>query len=117
VDDAGDLRVRHGAEDDPPKLLKAAALAGKDEGPLPREVEDELERRALGVPLMAGGLLDQPVRRRLLMRAAHNVYSAFRAYRLKTTNDVDWSEQYPEQWKIVAEIEKEILTDDQSEPS
>jgi hypothetical protein len=74
-------------------------------------VADELERLAMGVPLMAGGLLDQPVRRRTLMRSAYNVYSAFRAYRTKNMRDVEWSERYPEAWMTVVEMEG-ILNDD-----
>lgn len=60
--------------------------------------------------------MDQPVRRRTLMRTAHNVYAAFRAHTQKSLSEAAWSEAYPDLWKIVAEVEKEILSGDQSEP-
>jgi hypothetical protein len=59
----------------------------------------------LGVPLAAGGLLEQPFGRTQRMLAAKTVYDAFRLYANSPLSDVEFSRRFPEAWEVVTHIE------------
>lgn len=105
MDGASYRRVHRGAEGDRPKLIRAAALAGKGQGPRPQAVNDAILCERLGIPLTAGGMLEQPAGRTGSMLAAKTVYDAFRLYTNSPLSDVEFSRQYPEAWEVVTGVE------------
>ncbi len=89
--------------------MRAAALAGKGEGPRPGAVNDALACERLGLPLVRGGLLDQPFARTQSMLAAKAAYDAIRLHAQSALSDVDFSKQYPDAWGMVTYIENIIF--------
>jgi hypothetical protein len=85
--------------------MRAAALAGRGQGPRPDAVSDAIACERLGVPLAAGGLLEQPFGRTQRMLAAQTVYDAFRLYANSPLSDVEFSRRFPEAWEVVTHIE------------
>jgi hypothetical protein len=85
--------------------MRAAALAGKGQGPRPSAVSDAIACERLGVPLATGGLLEQPFGRTQRMLAAKTIYDAFRLYATSPLSDVEFSRQFPQAWEMVTSIE------------
>ncbi len=85
--------------------MRAAALAGKGQGPRPAALNDALACERLGLPLVCGGLLDQPYARTQAMLAAKAIYDAFRLHTQSALSDVDFSKQYPDAWGVVTGLE------------
>ena len=88
--------------------MRAAALAGKGEGPRPQEVSDAFTSETLGVGLATGGLLDQPYRRTRAMLAAKNVFNVFKFYANYQESDVAFSRNYPDAWDVVTFWDKDL---------
>jgi hypothetical protein len=85
--------------------MRAAALAGKGQGPRPSALNDALACERLSLPLVRGGLLDQPYARTKAMLAAKAAFDAFRLHAQSAISDVDFSKQYPGAWELVTYIE------------
>ena len=92
-----------------PKLIRAAAQAGRGQGPRPSAVNDAISCERMGLPLVAGGVLDQPYARTQAMLAAKSTYDAFRHYVQSPLSDVDFSRQYPDVWELVTGLGGEAI--------
>jgi hypothetical protein len=68
-------------------------------------VDDAIASERLAIPLVAGGVLDQPYARTQRMLAAKSIYDAFRLYSNTPLSDVDFSRKYPEAWEVVTGLE------------
>ena len=88
--------------------MQAAAQAGRGRGPMPPAVADAIACEQLGLPLVAGGVLDQPYARTQAMLAAKTIYDAFRMYTQSALSDVEFSRRYPEAWEVVTGIEEPV---------
>lgn len=69
----------------------------------PRELEICFEWQRTHTPYHAGGQVDQPFALLHRMRAAHNVYTAIRAWK----DSQNWNElqrQEPELWSIIETV-------------
>ena len=86
--------------------MQAAAQAGRGRAPMPPAVADAIACESLGLPLVAGGVLDQPYARTQAMLAAKTIYDAFRVYTQSTLSDVEFSRQYPEAWEAITRMER-----------
>ena len=85
--------------------MQAAAQAGRGRGPMPPAVADAIACESLGLPLVAGGVLDQPYARTQAMLAAKAVYEAFRMYTQSALSDVEFSRQHPGAWEMITRME------------
>ena len=70
---------------------------------------DAIACERLGIPLVAGGVLEQPYARSQRMLAAKAVYDAFRLYSNSPLSDVDFSRKHPDAWEVVTEIESKAF--------
>ena len=89
-------------------MLAAADYAeGYGNGGMPAELDLALQCDQWGALPESGGLLDQPLGLVARMGAALNVYRAVSSsvHRGKM-NLVDWSNQNPTAWKVLATVEK-----------
>ncbi len=102
---AGRIHCQH--QGTGPKLIQAAARAGKGQGPRPAALNDAIACERLGIPLELGGVLDQPYARTQAMLAAKAVYEAFRLYTQSPLSDVEFSRNFPDAWGVVTGVELE----------
>jgi len=73
--------------------------------PPPPELELAWQCKALNTSPEPGGIRDQRAGEVRRMLTALNVYNAVKSYRT-SRNLNTWTDNYPEQWKIVEEVRK-----------
>jgi hypothetical protein len=87
--------------------MRDAAAAGMGKGSIPDELKAGLRAQRWGIPLVSGGLADQPVR---LFVRADGLLPVFRAFQrrkqLPQMSDADFSLRYPSDWAIIVEVKK-----------
>lgn len=59
--------------------------------------------------MVAGGLLDQPVKRFKEMMVSLEIYTAFNTHANYLGGDVAFSERHPDYWELVTLIETSML--------
>jgi len=90
-------------------LIRDAAMAARREGSIPHELQIGLRAQRWGIPLVSGGLADQPVKLFVRADGLIPVFHAFqRRYMLRDMRDAEYSNKYRGDWAIIVEVNKLI---------
>lgn len=91
-----------GSDDNPKKLILAAAACAEDGEPAPPELFAAWQIKRWGAGAVYSGEI--PARDLRRMTVATNVYNAFESYRANAHRFADWAQSNPKSFEIVADV-------------